>query len=209
MAPAHRPSSPLQAALARVDLGRVHAQIVAYAISRLRSRDAGEELAQRVLVEAIDPDGRPWDPAREPDLARHLVGRVNSAILNDYKKARVRSDPRAHDTIERLGPQPMPRPDELLDARRRSERDARCIEATRASFEAEGDTLALRVLGEYASEVTGAAEQARALGADVREVYEARRRIARRARTLRVRQSDTDGPPLRVASTDEDEEVAP
>ena len=98
MAPDHRPSSPLQAALARVDLGRVHAQIVAYAISRLRSRDAGEELAQRVLVEAIDPDGRPWDPEHEPDLARHLVGRVNSAILNDYKKARVRSDPRASAT---------------------------------------------------------------------------------------------------------------
>ncbi len=106
MAPDHRPSSPLQAALARVDLGRVHAQIVAYAISRLRSRDAGEELAQRVLVEAIDPDGRPWDPEREPELARHLIGRVNSAILNDYKKARGRSDPRAHDAVERQMDQP-------------------------------------------------------------------------------------------------------
>ena len=65
-----------------------------------RSQDHGVEFAQHVFAEAVDPERSHWDPERDPDLARFLVGRVNGALATDRKKLRVRADPRAVASIE-------------------------------------------------------------------------------------------------------------
>ncbi len=176
----------LERALAALDLGRVYVQTVKYASFRARSSDLGRELAQKVLAAAIDPGGSSWDPEREPDLFRHLVGRVNGALALERKKLRLRADPQVvAELTERLY-SPAATPLALLEERENRERDGRRWQTLRDSFAGPGDELARKILDQYETGTEGAADQARALGADIAEIYLERRRIARRARATRA-----------------------
>jgi DNA-directed RNA polymerase specialized sigma24 family protein len=175
------PESRRRAALAKLDIGRVYAQIAKYARYRARSQDRGAELAQRVFVEAFDPQRSPWDPERDPDLTRFLIGRVNGALAGERKKERVRADPRAVASIETRYYGAELGPDEQMEERQQS---THTVAMLRAAFEGYGDELERRVLEQYEEGVLTAAEQARVLGVDIGDVYRARRRITRHVRML-------------------------
>jgi DNA-directed RNA polymerase specialized sigma24 family protein len=194
------PESRRRAALAKLDVGRVYAQISKYARYRARSQDRGAELAQRVFAEAVDPERSHWDPERDPDLARFLVGRVNGALAAERKKRRVRADPRAVASIEARYYGAELGPDEQMEERQRATHTAAML---RAAFEGYGDELERKVLEQYEDGVLTAAEQARALGVDIGDVYRARRRIARHVRMLQDADRELDEPAERDARDQE------
>jgi hypothetical protein len=181
-------------ALAQLDLGRIYGQVLLFASSRARSREDGQELAQRVFKEAIDPDGSPWDPDRNPDLGLFLLGRVMGALARDRKRLLVRANPRAISAIEGRFYSPPPTPIDVFQQRQRAEEAKRQWAELRASFDGEGNELARGLLDQYEAGTMEAAPQARALGAEIADVYRERRRIARRARALRGSDSDSQEP---------------
>ncbi len=201
------PKTRLQAALERVDLPRICAQLVRYASRRAGSRDLGRELAQKTLADAIDPDRSPWDPDRDPDLAYHLIGRVNGALAIERKKERLREHPTVVSAIEDRFQRPPPTPEAALVHHETREHGARLWRALCASFEADGDALGRKVLDQYADGNEDAAGQAHALRVDVRDVYDARRRIARRARALRDERSGQHDAVAPNAPAEKDDEV--
>lgn len=180
----------LGAAIALVDWERTHAQILRYAISRMKSRDRASDITQQVIAGALDPDGSPWDPEREPDIVRHLIGRVNGAVAVERRKDRLRRDPGVVERIRDLLGRPVRTPEGELEARRRLEGYQARWKALRESFETDGDTLALQVLAQYENGAIHAPEQSRALGVDVRQIHDVRRRITRRARALTPKDTD-------------------
>jgi hypothetical protein len=181
-------------ALARLDLGRIYAQVLLYASSRAHSREEGQELAQRVFTEALEPNGSPWDPDASPDLGLFLIGRVRGALAQDRMRRAVRESPQAVGAIEQRFYSASPTPIDLFQQRRRAEEAHREWARLRASFDEEGDAFARQVLDQYEAGTTEAAQQALALGADIAEVYRERRRIARRARALRGSADDAKDP---------------
>ncbi|MGH7271109.1 MAG: hypothetical protein ACREJ3_11825 [Polyangiaceae bacterium] len=190
MAAGDSTQTPLERALAQIDLARVRTQIVRYATARTRSREHGEELAQMALTGAIDPQGSPWDPERDPDFARYLIGRVNGALASERKKLRLRADPGIVAMLWQRIYRPAQTPGDVAIERERREGLDRRWRALRESFDGASDSLALRVLDQYEEGTIDAAAQAQALGADVCEVYAQHKRIARRARALRGDGSD-------------------
>jgi len=184
MAPAIRPLTSLGAAATRVDWARTHAQVLRYAIYRTKSRDLAGEIAQQVLADAIDPDGAPWDPEREPDIMRHLIGRVNGAVAVARKKERLRRRKSVVAHVIDLLTRPVRTPAEESEMRQRTQDYRARWAALRASFDAEGDTLASQVLDQYEKGTIHAPDQARALGLEAPQVHDVRRRITRRARAL-------------------------
>ncbi len=194
--PSDRSLTALQAALRKVAWGSVSAVLVKYASRRARSNVLGEELMRKVIAEVIDPERSHWDPEKEPDIVRYLIGRIDGALAVERRKEKLRASPHVVARIEQEFTQAVPTPEDVLDARQRGEGYAALWGRLRSGFETSGDDLALKVIAQYEDGRSDAAEQARRIGAEQRDVVAARRRIARRARALR---DGEDGP-------DEDEE---
>jgi hypothetical protein len=197
----------LRSALAATDLERVCAQILKFASNRARSHDLGAELAQKVLAEAIDPEGSPWNPDHEPDFFRHLVGRVNGALAAERKRLRLRAAPHFLEAVANQVYGPVPTPDDALDERARRELwDARW-KTVRRSFEDVGNEVARKVLDQYELGNCSVAGQQSALGEELATLYRERERIVRRARALREKESPSPSSPLLARAADGEGEV--
>jgi hypothetical protein len=194
------------AALALVDLRRVYASVLAFAVGRARSRDHGEELVQRVMAAAIDPEQSPWDPERDPDLARYLMGRVNGALASDRKKARLRSDSATVAAVVLEHYEPKRTVEDDLAAR---QRDARDLAELYARFAGDDGAVERALLDLYQAGVSDVGEQAASIGVDVPEVYRARRRIVRNAREIRARSDREPQAAATPAARESDDELGP
>ena len=159
---------------------RTRALLLKFAVWLTHSESDAEDLLADAVSCMCDPqDGRPWDPARGSLLAHARV------VMVDLAKARRR---RAAARREVIGdalalaeemPHAGPAPDEAPSDARLRERLARLGGRLRERIEHLQRAVQVFDLG--CQGVERPDEQARAIGCDVREVYEARRQIARHA----------------------------
>jgi hypothetical protein len=101
----------------------------------------------------------------------------------------------------------VPRPDEVLEGRENRARLETRLAELRESFEQEGDDLAVEVIDLYLVGANEPREQAEILKADLDDVYQARRRVTRRAEVVRAADRETGAahPNVRTGTDDEEE----
>lgn len=120
---------------------RLRKQIILRAYAVTGNMADANDLAQQAMMRAIDPEGSPWDPAREPSLLVHLGSLINSRLANLRRGAgRHPVDP----FDEAAVPTDQPGPEASILARdARAEFEAWLVELQRRL---DGDGIALAKL---------------------------------------------------------------
>jgi DNA-directed RNA polymerase specialized sigma24 family protein len=163
---------PLPSELASVDFGALRARVLLVASRIIRKADDAEEMTQRAIATLFNPDHAPWDGKK--DLFLFVCDRLSNEWANERQRRRVRRNTTVDEHIEERGAPSSRRPERLVEAKEHQEK---CLAALRD--ELAGDTEALGVLDQMALGVDEPADQARALGVPVEEIYNANRRIDR------------------------------
>jgi DNA-directed RNA polymerase specialized sigma24 family protein len=88
-APPKRSRAEVDALLKKQDWRRIHAELLAFAIRRTKSRVHAEDLVQEALRRVLDANWEPWDPEKNPSLLHFLTGIVNRNLSNDRTHSRV------------------------------------------------------------------------------------------------------------------------
>jgi len=167
------PKQGMDEILRAQDWSGLRKRLVAVARSARMPHSRAVELADIVIVDCCDPQGRPWDPTREPDLARHALRLLGNLVSAERRKDRVRRDPRNVAASSELGSSSAT-PAQILDAAERRAFDERVIEAARARLSGEIDE---RVLDLSLDGIDKAAQQAARLAVPIEEIRRARDRV--------------------------------
>jgi DNA-directed RNA polymerase specialized sigma24 family protein len=61
-----------------------------YALTLTKNLARAEDLAQRAVLEALDPEKKPWDPSVHPDFPKYVCSLVLSRYGNEQKSYRLR-----------------------------------------------------------------------------------------------------------------------
>jgi hypothetical protein len=207
------PENDIEAILAAQDWGDLSSRLTRYVHVRLRkgSWETAEEIAQEAITQFLDPAYATWDRERNPDVFDALGSVANGLVQNDFRKRQrrgphvsLRDDDRTHDDEEpelaqddRAGDKPvLPPPADavLLTDTRTAEsfvtpstaRDEsrKTLALARLRARLHGDAVCLGLLDRICAGEEGAAEDAKALGVGVTEVYNAKRRIHHHVRAL-------------------------
>jgi DNA-directed RNA polymerase specialized sigma24 family protein len=180
-----------------------YSRAFALALSIVRNPHEAEDIAQEALSRAIDPERSPWRREAQPNFVYHVINVAREVLKERRAKWKVRNDPRhVSAEAEALRTAPL-RADARVAARDGHERDS----ARRAGLRAQLEGLPLRVFELYERDVTSPAEQANLLRATIKDIYEARRRVAEVARTI---PADLEsGPALATCDGDEPDEEEP
>ncbi len=159
---------------------RLRKQIILRAYAVTGNMADANDLAQQAMMRAIDPEGSPWDPAREPSLLVHLGSLINSRLANLRRGAgRHPVDP----FDEAAVPTDQPGPEASILARdARAEFEAWLVELQRRL---DGDGIALAKLDLALEGVDRAEDQAARLGCSLEDIRSAARRIAYHARIVK------------------------
>jgi hypothetical protein len=157
-----------------VDWGRVGKALVAFAVRRMHLRPPeAQDMAQRAMQRAFDPDYAAWDPAAEPNILIHLFGVMRGMAGSDRQRHGFEAE-----RLTRSGELPRvavaARTDDVL-ADAQEARDA--FAALRAL--ARGDGLVERILEANARGLDTPAELARALDVNATDIYSANKRLDR------------------------------
>jgi hypothetical protein len=139
-----------------------------------------EDLAAEAIRRLFDSNYKPWDPAREPDLLRHLGSTVNGLLSNDMRTARVKLE-RSLSVPSVLESAELAATVDTLPEAAESYRDAMSLLEARVA----NDEIASRLLWLEEEGITKAALQADKLKMDVAAIYSARRRLARHCQAVR------------------------
>ena len=91
----------------KLDWADIFGRLVLFAFRRRQLRGVpgsladAEDLAAEAIRRLFDLNYAPWDPAREPDLLRHLGSTVNGLLSNEMRAARVKLERAvlAHDPV--------------------------------------------------------------------------------------------------------------
>jgi hypothetical protein len=195
----------LAKALEGLDMGRVYAQVVAYASKKADTREMAREFAQKYLVEAIDPETSLWDPDALP-LVVYVIGRVRGGLAAARRANKLRTEDRLVVEVKQRVVRTVPGPDRMLQANARRAGILAILREVRESFEAEAASeFVLSVMDQYEAGTMKAGEQAAALGADMDDVYVARRAIKRRAAAIRARKAHEAGDDFVARAMDPEE----
>lgn len=170
----------------KLDWADIFGRLVLFAFRRRQLRGVpgsladAEDLAAEAIRRLFDSNYAPWDPAREPDLLRHLGSTVNGLLSNEMRTARVKlerslSVPSVLESAEQAAAANA-QPDGADDYRHAMS----LLEARIADDEIASQLLSLEEEG-----VTKAALQAAQLKLDVVTIYAARRRLARHCQAVR------------------------
>jgi hypothetical protein len=170
----------------KLDWADIFGRLVLFAFRRRRLRGVpdsladAEDLAAEAIRRLFDSNYAPWDPAREPDLLRHLGSTVNGLLSNEMRAARVKlerslSVPSVLESAEQTAAADA-HPDGADDYRHAMS----LLEARIAN-----DQIASQLLFLEEEGVTKAALQAAELKLDVAAIYAARRRLARHCQAVR------------------------
>ena len=170
----------------KLDWADIFSRLVLFAFRRRQLRGVAgsladaEDLAAEAIRRLFDSNYAPWDPAREPDLLRHLGSTVNGLLSNEIRAARVKlerslSVPSVLESAEQFSAADA-HPDGADDYRHA----ILLLEARIANDEIASQLLLLEEEG-----VTKAALQAAQLKLDVAAIYAARRRLARHCQAVR------------------------
>jgi DNA-directed RNA polymerase specialized sigma24 family protein len=190
--PTEKPTDSLDQALAAIDWGDLHERLYLYARKRAKDPDDAQDLVQDAIASLKSGEPCAWDRVKQPNVAYHLV-RVIDTLHKARRRAKERrADPAWVDKARIATTRPLPRPDEALAERQRVERGYALWARLREGLERDGDRTAIAVLDQYEQRVTGAREQAAAIGASDQAVYQARQKIARRAEALRAAAGGAD-----------------
>jgi len=208
------PATSVEAILAAQDWADLSRRLTRYVHVRLRkaSWETAEDIAQEAIEHFLDPAYAPWDRDATPDVFDALGSVANGLVANHARKAKrhgkhvsLRDDDRTHDDEEAELPQEdRPGDDDekptaadavvVTDSRtaesyllfhaeeRDAKRDALALKRLRARLH--GDTVCLAILKRMKSGEDRPADHAAALGIDVAEVYNAKRRIHHHVRAL-------------------------
>ncbi|MGA2451078.1 MAG: hypothetical protein ABTD50_20655 [Polyangiaceae bacterium] len=167
------PDNDIDSILRAQDWSGLRKRLVAVALTSRSTHCRAEELADIVIVDCCDPRGRPWNPSREPDLARHALRLLGNLMSAERRKDKVRLDPRNVAALSELGSTSVTPAQALDDAERRA-RDIRVIEAARARL---SDPLDSDVLDLSLEGIDKAAEQAARLAVPIEGIRRARDRV--------------------------------
>jgi hypothetical protein len=170
----------------KLDWADIFGRLVLFAFRRRQLRGVpgsladAEDLAAEAIRRLFDSNYAPWDPAREPDLLRHLGSTVNGLLSNEMRAARVKlelslSVPSVLESAEQTAAADAP-PDAVDDYHHAMS----LLEARIAN-----DEIASQLLSLEAEGVTKPALQAAQLKLEVAAIYAARRRLARHCQAVR------------------------
>jgi DNA-directed RNA polymerase specialized sigma24 family protein len=172
--PRDRSSSASRPELAGLDLGKLRAKVLVFALTATKNETEAEDGTDHALMALFAPKHEPWDP-KAKDLYLWLCDRVRDYLHNERKRRRRRQDAVLDEKVEDTSAAPSSRRTErLVEAKQEQEK---CLAALREALA--GDTEALGVLDQMARGVDEPADQARALGVPVERIYNANRRIDR------------------------------
>jgi hypothetical protein len=170
----------------KLDWADIFGRLVLFAFRRRQLRGVpgsladAEDLAAEAIRRLFDSNYAPWDPAREPDLLRHLGSTVNGLLSNEMRAARVKlelslSVPSVLESAEQTAAADA-HPDAVDDYHHAMS----LLEARIANDEIASQLLSLEEEG-----VTKPALQAVQLKLEVAAIYAARRRLARHCQAVR------------------------
>jgi hypothetical protein len=175
------------------DWADIFGRLVLFAFRRRQLRGVpgsladAEDLAAEAIRRLFDSNYAPWDPAREPDLLRHLGSTVNGLLSNEMRATRVKlehslSVPSVLESAEQTAAANA-HPDAADDYRHAMS----LLEARIAN-----DEIASRLLSLEEGGVTKPALQAAQLKLEVAAIYAARRRLARHCQAVRLELNGTN-----------------
>jgi hypothetical protein len=177
----------------KLDWADILGRLVLFAFRRRQLRGVpgsladAEDLAAEAIRRLFDSNYAPWDPAREPDLLRHLGSTVNGLLSNEMRAARVKlehslSVPSVLESAEQTAAA-----DAYPDAADDYHHAMSLLEARIANDEIASQLLSLEEEG-----VTKPALQAAQLKLEVAAIYAARRRLARHCQAVRLELNGTN-----------------
>jgi DNA-directed RNA polymerase specialized sigma24 family protein len=180
------------------DWGRLRLQVLNLAMKLARSRAAAEDLVQEAILRVIDPDGDPWDPATEPELARHLMRIIDNIRRVERAHRKVQRDPSIEATVEERMTPRAPTPEKpSVDA----EGEGAAQRRLAAVKEKLGDDpVALKVIEQTEQGVDRPAEQALATGESLDDIRTARKRVRTAIATILRREQKSQAEPAWKAS---------
>lgn len=168
--------------LLKHDWADVSRRLTLFVLRRMGQRQNvhdAEEIAQEAVRRFLDPNYAGWDETAEPNLLRHL-GSIANGVLSDRRQ-------RSATTREELrAPRELADNRSIDDIERRAavgELAEQALAALRARLV--GDSVGERVFELILQEVDEPREQARHLQVPIREIYNARRRLALHREAIR------------------------
>ena len=206
MSDAPKPTGPaprpvVDAALKKVNWSAVYPRVLAFALSRTKSKARAEDLTQDAIRRVYDHEEAPWNPLVAPDVVPILFGLVRRALSDERGSGRVHHEitvlSKAHDVrVTRAVSQvasSAPSPEAAL-----ATRDLLSRRLARARERAAADSVVLSLLDSIEIGVDTAAQQVTTLGLPIEEIRRARRRlfdlVAAVARELPDEGDDSDDP---------------
>lgn len=172
-------------ALEQANWHEIARRLTLFAKRRLGTRgtiEDAQDLAFEAIRRTLDPDYASWDGSRP--LLEFLGSIVNGLIQN-----RTRSRPLKLEVarpLERLDAA-VPGPEQPLAARQVGDRALALLSAR-----LDGDDVGVRVLGLSIEGIDKPQDQAQQLGVPVKDIYNARRRLAAHVEAVRAQLSDED-----------------
>jgi hypothetical protein len=150
-------------------------QRFAYVCIRKRSMEKAEDLAQAAILKVLDPRYKEWDPDREPDIFQHLKNLVRGEVSNlRRKKSEHHEHTTPNEKIDNARFDPAGDPEEQLAAR---EMEHTFYDRLGARFA--DDPLAAKLGPLVARGILAPQDQAAALGVEVDQARNARKRWCR------------------------------
>jgi len=142
-----------------------------------------DDLVHEALARALDPNGDPWRPEVEPELARHLMRIMDNLHRGEQDKALIRRDPRHVVAVNERTLSPSETPEDLA---LRKEQDTQAMQRLAALKERiADDELALAIVDLARDHrFERPAEQAEATGRTIDEIRNARKRVKRAVEAL-------------------------
>lgn len=204
------PRSEIDALLRAAPWGPLHAQLIAYALSRTKNRERAEDAAQAAISRVLDASYRAWDP-RVKSLKLFLMDRVSDELSAKRKRVhreiamasgdKASAAERAADIAASKVAAHAPSPETQL-----VEHDlhARRLQRLRDWFVDHEDGIAVDTLACVERGLVKPAEIALALGKQLPDVIKARERLVYRGQII-ARELD-DGAATESAERDEDDE---
>jgi DNA-directed RNA polymerase specialized sigma24 family protein len=153
---------------------KVRTSIYRYAVWRSRSDADGEDLVADALILVLDPDRRPWDPAKR-SFKRHMRLVVDHIAID-----RARSGYARFEVVDSAPTEDAASTEALAEEALAEHTDVAGLRHLGGMLLArleQRDDLAARVLRAACGGIEEPAELAKALGCGVDEIYEAMRRL--------------------------------
>ena len=176
----------VDALLRKQDWGRIHAELVEFALRRVKGKDRADDLAQEAIRRVLDANWEPWDPVAKPSLLEFLMGIVNRIVSNERSGHRVHRELAMDRTAEQgtRARRVAAQAEKVVSGEASPE--TRVIAAQLASRRMERlrgeiaeDVPLQKLVAQREDNVTKASEQATAMSCSVEEVYFANRRLNR------------------------------